>query len=239
MKFPACFIISLLLFSSGTAYGQALVLNTFEIYPRSTPEGKGSDDLIIKEMFRRIGIEVTIVHLPAERALINANEGIDDGDFVRIAGLENRYPNLISVPEKITEYEFVAFSKDPSIRIRGWVSLKPYNVGIITGWKILEEKIVSTRSLTKVKDDTALFRLLEKDRADLVVCEHVQGNALLQTIGLTGVKALKPVLAKRDMFLYLNQRHAGLVPRLADALKKMKKDGTFKRIMNTYPRGKD
>jgi polar amino acid transport system substrate-binding protein len=189
--------------------------------------------LIIKEAFRRIGMEARVVHLPSERALVNANQGIDDGDFVRIAGIEKRYPNLIMVEEKICEFEFAAFSRHQGVTITDWQSLKPYNVGIITGWKILEANITESRSLTKVSTPEALFDLLLHDRADLVVFDRLQGNALIKERGLSGVKALSPLLAQRDMYLYLHKRHAGLVPKLAEALRQMKQDGTHQRLIDS------
>lgn len=79
--------------------------------PLSTSEGSSFYDLVLKEAFDRGGYEIKIIQLAAERSLTNANEGIIDGDFVRISGLEKVYPNLVRVPEKITDFEFVAFSK--------------------------------------------------------------------------------------------------------------------------------
>ncbi len=78
-----------------------LVLNNTDGPPYSTPEGDGFIDLVGGEVFRRAGLALKTVKLPAERGLINANAGIEDGDLSRIAGLERDYPNLVRVPEKI------------------------------------------------------------------------------------------------------------------------------------------
>lgn len=223
-------LIIFISFASDRTFGQTLVLNTANAYPHSSEEGNGFVDRIIKEAFRRIGEEIKIIHLPSERALVNADQGIEDGNFVRIAGLEKQYPNLIRVPEKICSFEFVAFSRNPSIRIRGWESLRPYHIGIITGWKILEANIVGTRSLTKVNGPIALFELLTHDRTELVIFDRLQGNFLIKKQGLAGVKAITPFLAEQDMFLYLNRRHARLVPKLVKAVRAMKQDKTFHRL---------
>ena len=58
-----------------------------------------------------LGVELRLVKLPAERGLINANAGIEDGDLARITGLEKQYPNLVRVPEKLVDLDFTAFSK--------------------------------------------------------------------------------------------------------------------------------
>ncbi len=160
-----------------------LVLNTSHTEPRTRPNERGFEDLIIKEAFRRIQMHVKIVHLPSERALVNAKEKIDDGNFSRISGMEKLYPNLIMVPEKISDFHFAVFTKDPSVQINGWSDLKPYDVGIITGWKILEEKITETRSLAKVKDIEALSQMLIHDRGDLIVCDRLQGEWLIHQPG--------------------------------------------------------
>ena len=232
---PLCYCLALfiLLIGSRVECGQALLLNTDDIYPRATLQGTGINDQIIGEAFRRSGLRVKIVVVPAERALVNADKGIDDGIFVRIAGIDKIYPNLVMVPEKICEYEFVVFTMNPAIQISDWASLKPYHAGIVTGWKILEANIVGTRSLTKVRDPEALFSLLAHERVDLVVFDRIKGNALIRKRRMTGVKAVDPPLATRDMFLYLNRRHSGLVPALTMALREMKRDGTFEGIVSS------
>ncbi len=213
--------------------GQTLILNTSHTYPRSTPDGTGFEDLIIKEAFNRAGLRLKIVQLPSERALVNANEGIDDGNFARVAGIEKLYPNLVMAPEKICEFEFAVFTRDSSIKISDWESLRPYNVGIITGWKILEEKAAPARSLTRVKDTEALFEMLTHDRVDLIICDNLQGRHIIETRRLTGVTVLEPFLATQAMYLYLNLRHAALVPLLEEALRAMKLDGSFQRLTNS------
>ena len=64
-------------------------------------------------------------------------------------GLSSIYPNLIQVPEEITRFGVVIFSKKSDLVIKGWNSLKSFHVGIVTGWKILETNITGTKSLTK------------------------------------------------------------------------------------------
>ena len=45
------------------------------------------------------------------------------------------------------------------------------------------------------------------------------------------VKLQQPPFAVSDMYIYLNKRHAELVPKVAQALVNMKTDGTFQRIV--------
>ena len=211
-------------------YSQTMVLNTANDSPNATDDHTGICDRIMTEAFRRMGIKLKIVNLPSERALINANEGVDDGNFARVEGMDKLYPNLIRVSEEITTFEFVAFARNAVFKTRDWDSLKPYHVGIITGWKILEKNIVGVKSLTKVSDEKLLFQLLLAGKVDLVVYDRMQGKVVLKQLAAEEVRVLKPPLAIKGMYPYLHKRHAKLVPKLEQTLRAMKKDGTIKKI---------
>ena len=50
--------------------------------------------------------------------------------------------------------------------------------------------------------------------------------------GLPAIAPVSPALKDVDMYLYLHKKHQALAPRLAQALKDMKADGTYNRIMS-------
>ncbi|MBU2538549.1 MAG: transporter substrate-binding domain-containing protein [Proteobacteria bacterium] len=209
---------------------QPLSLNTFAGPPLSTAGHNGYYDRILLEAFSRLKIPITIGHLPAERSLQNADRGIDDGDFVRIAGLEKRYRNLVMVPEQLDDFEFVAFTTTVNLTGSSWSALTPYHVGIVRGWKILEENLAGVKKLTYVKNQVQLFTLLKNGRLDVVIYARHEGYGLAKQLGIANCRVLEPPLAVRPMHLYLNKKHAGLVAPLAAVLKKMKEEGVFANI---------
>lgn len=187
---------------------------------------------VMKEAFKRNGLDVVVQAPPAERALQQANDGADDGDGPRIEGLSAKYPNLVMVPEKVIDTEFVAFTKSAKFEPTNWDSVKPYRVGVVTGWKILETNLAGSKSLEKVADAEALFRLLANDRIDVAVIGKLDGMSAIKKMNLTGITALSPPLVVKPMYLYLNKKHEDLVPKIDSALKQMKSDGTFKKIFD-------
>ncbi len=207
---------------------RVLVLNDTNDPPLTTPEHNGFVDVVAGEAFRRIGFELRLVKLPAERGLINANAGIEDGDLLRIAGLEKQYPNLIRVPEKLVDWEFTAFGKDASIP-SSWEAIRRRSVGHIKGWKIYEQHLAGAEAVVTADDPAQLFRLLELDRIEVALYVRWMGLALIRQQGLKGMRPLEPPLATREMFIYLHKRHAPLAPRLADALRALKRDGFYQR----------
>ena len=209
---------------------QVLVLNNPTDPPLTNDVGSGFLDRVVGEAFRRSGVELRLVKLPAERGLRNANAGIEDGDLSRIAGLERAYPNLVRVPEKLLDMHFSAFSRRIAVRTDSWVALKPYSVGIIKGWKIFEENLRGITAPTDADNAEQLFTLLEKDRVDVVLYARWMGLALIERRKIVDARLLVPSLATREMFIYVHKKHAALVLKIAAALRALKADGSYQRI---------
>lgn len=212
------------------AHADTLRLNSGVGAPYFQPDKKGFLDLLVPEIFRRIGIEaVAVQYAASERAMINANNGIDDGVAMRIAGLEKIYPNLMRVNEKVIDNEFVAYATRVELATTGFDVFKDYHVGYISGWKVFESALPSDTAVTRAKDAAQLFTLLANNRADMVLFERWQGNHILQE---RGIKAhmLRPPLVSTEMFMYLHKRHAHLLDAAARALRAMKADGSYQRI---------
>lgn len=207
-----------------------LVLNNVNDAPFTTPQGDGFLDRVAREAFARAGRRVRLVALPPERGLRNANEGIEDGDLTRIAGMEKNYPNLVRVPEKIMDWRFSAFARNPALTTTaGWKGLLPYSVGIIKGWKIAETNLNKARQVVYVDNAEQLFRLLAKNRVDAVVYSREMGQLLLKQHMLQNVRLVEPPLDTREMFIYLHKKHAPLIPDLTRALRSLKADGSYER----------
>lgn len=208
---------------------QPLTIGTTIAPPLSMPDGNGMLDRVQREAFLRINMGVQFVTLPSERSLAEANSGGIDGDNNRIAGLEKSYPGLIQVPESNMTYEFTAFTLDPAVEVNGWESLGKYSVGYIQGWKILDEN-VKAAELTRVATPQQLFTLLKAKRVDVIIYERFGGDYFLRELDVQGARALQPPLAKREMYLYLNRKHASIVEALATALRGMKADGSYQDV---------
>lgn len=221
--------VSLLAGMTAAAEPRVLVLNNTNEPPYTTDAGDGFIDIVAKEAFQRVGVELRLIKLPAERALISANAGVEDGDLVRIVGLERQYPNLIRVPEKLMDWTFAAFGKGAALPGK-WDAIRPRTVGYIKGWKIYEQHMAGAPQVTTADDAEQLFRLLALGRVEIALYEHWMGLALAKQQGIKAVRPLQPALATREMFIYLHKRHADLVTPLAAALRALKAEGFYDRI---------
>ena len=206
---------------------EPLRINQSSSWPISSTDGSGLFDRVVTEAMSRVGLEAEFQALPSERSLLNASAGVDDGDGPRIDGLGEHYPGLVQVPEPVVRFEFVAFSRDAALRIEDWDDLVGRHVAIIRGWKILERSIHGAASLVRVRVPTSLAEMLRLDRTEVVVVERWMGLALADHAGIDDLRVHEPPLAVREMYLYLHRRHADVVPALAEAMREVKRDGTY------------
>jgi len=211
---------------------ETIVLNAAGKPPLNDSSQNGFLDRVANEAFKRLNLKLEIVQLPAERALINANNGTIDGEISRIAGLDKKYRNLVQVKEKIMDWEFVAYSYKNINLDAGWRSLLPYSVSIVNGWKILERNVPSEVELTKVKNSEQLFGMLKLKRTDLIIYEKWGGKYYIKTKKINNVKLINPPLIVKEMFIYLHKKHSHLVSKLAASIKSMKIDGTYDKIVS-------
>lgn len=210
---------------------EPLRLNSGVGAPYLQADRQGFLDLLVPEVFRRIGVRAEAVGYGAsERAMINANNGIDDGVAMRIRGLEKTYPNLLRVDEKVIDNDFVAYSIRHRFATTGFETLRPYQIAYIVGWKVFEARLDPGQPATAVQDAEQLFTLLANERADLVLFERWQGLWLAAERRIPA-RPLSPPLATTEMFMYLHRKHAHLAEPAARALRAMKADGSYRRIL--------
>jgi polar amino acid transport system substrate-binding protein len=200
--------------------------------PLSNEDGTGMIDLIVKEAFSRIGVKIHIIRADRKQALEKANKGLYDGDIMRVAGTSLKYPNLFQVPESFYENEYVAFSKTVNTPMTGWEGLKPYRVAIPEGSVEIGRNVTeqNTKSVVKIVSPFDMFNMIRKGEADLVIYERLMGYEQIREGEMSDIHVLEPSFSKKQMYLYLHNKHQDLIPKLAAAISNMKKDGTIQKI---------
>lgn len=218
--------------SSSAAQPETYILNTSTGAPYATEDRQGFLDLIVAEAFNRIGLKGEVaLYSASKRALLNANDDVDQGVAMRIKNLEKNYPNLIRIPERVIENDFVAYSRDLNFATSKWDSLLPYDVTHIHGWVVFERNLAKGQRATTVSEPKQMFTMLAKKRVDLALYERWQGLQRARDLGQE-VRVHEPPLASVDMFMYVHKKHAHLVGPLDKALKAMKSDGTYQKIFD-------
>ncbi|MDH5184349.1 MAG: transporter substrate-binding domain-containing protein [Gammaproteobacteria bacterium] len=227
-------ICFLMLASTPYVLAMDIVLTTGIHEPLVDNENReGFVESVLEEAFRRIGMRALIEIEPSKLSLINANSGKDDGVALRIKGIDEKYKNLVRVPEVIMCSEFIAYSKENITTLKSWSDLNKYSVSHVNGWRIFERNLGNRKNVRKSDSARQLFTMLRDDRTEVVLYEKWQGKVLAQQVGLQDIKENKlPISAKR-MYIYLHKKHASIIASVASAMREMKSDGTYQRIYNS------
>lgn len=222
-------LVLTLVLSNGLAFAatKSFVFNM--AFPLESTQAKFQTG-VAQAVFDRLGVPVQFVRAPAERALQLVNDGVDDGNLIRIAGLSRVYPNLIMVDEPLIDYDFIAITLREDFAIAHWQDLIDREVALISGWKIFESNVPAEAKLSKVANGEQLMRLLKSARVEVALYERLQAIAAMRQAGVTGAVIHEPPLAKRAMHMYVNRQHADLSKRISQELLAMKRDGTYAAI---------
>jgi polar amino acid transport system substrate-binding protein len=210
-----------------------LVFATADTPPFSTPEGTGLYDRMIRQALEDLGMQLEIRRLPSQRGLIEASTGRVDGEYGRAEAVVDEYPDLMVVPTPLSEYAFVAISRDDGGADTGpphtFGELAGSRIAYINGWKIFESNVSVYRSLTVVADENQLFTLLATGRVDVVLYDRTRARAWASAHPEVPIHIAETPLAVRTMHLLLNSRHADLVPVIDAALSRVRETEGYRR----------
>ena len=238
-QYTTCLLLLVSSLAVTAAEKPVLTLTTGDLAPGfyHSPEQTGLVDELVEQALQRMGYGLHVLTVPTERSLKMAEAGLADGELLRTRAIEEYFPTLLRVPESLASNEFVVFSRDTIDLGKGWQSLSGKSVGIIFGMKIIEKKVPASALVTKVKDETQLFALLQKKRIDYAVFIRDIGQYYLHKNNIKGLVVSDISLESVPSYIYLHPKNAALVPRLASALQAMKQDGTFQKLVGQHMQG--
>jgi polar amino acid transport system substrate-binding protein len=186
---------------------------------------------IVTEMYRRIGYQVQESRLPARRSLREADSGESDGEVMRAADLEKRFPDLIRIPEPLIEQDIVAFTAgNPALLSGGWSDLVGHSICARLGNLLVEDDLnaLSGVRVSYAEDSAQVFRMLKAGRCDYAVLPRSAWIDAEQA-GITGLAEATPALAHFHTYHFVNRRRAMLVPSLAAVVRQLRAEGYIAR----------
>ncbi|BBO90416.1 substrate-binding periplasmic protein [Desulfosarcina ovata] len=181
---------------------------------------------ILKEAYTRLDTDFEFRELPSLRALATANNGGTDGEFQRLAGLEQTYPNLIMISVAIGHVDIVVYTKEMEFAVEGWHSLAPYSIGFVRGFQLVEAKTEGMH-VEAVFTPKQAFLMLNAGRSDVVV-DSRSTQCVLKDLNMSGIRILEPPLDQLVLYHYLHVRHADLAVKLEAVLNRMEQEGELK-----------
>lgn len=229
MKITA-FTVLILLYSIQTLHAQERVeLSAIKKSSYATITAR-----VMKIAYERLGMEMVIKDLPAQRALHEANAGFVDGELYRIKNVHLKYTNLIMIPTQIGIMEGVAITKENIPAITSWEELSKIRTCIRNGVKFSE---AGTRNfkVRAVSSNPQLFSMLEKNRCDAIVIARLTSIPMgIDFMKRTNIKINYGVLQVYPLYHYLHKKNESLAPKLIKVLEEMQAEGVMSEIREQF-----
>ncbi len=191
---------------------------------------------IYEEAFKRICIELTYVSCVPDKCGRYVTDSSLDGELGRTIFYETIYPELIRVTEPAFTINVAAFSNKKIKHLSSWKSLKgkDYKIAHIGGYYLISKKLenlIDKSNIILVNDWIEGLGIISNNEADIyigieqTVTEELKGKkAKIHNIGR---------LEQLPIYAYFNKKHKLISIKLSEIIKKMKDDGTIKKIISS------
>lgn len=189
---------------------------------------------VMRIAYNRLKLDMSILNLPAKRALITSNAGTIDGELYRIKNLQLKYKNLIMVPVPIGKLEGIAITWNKDIQIKEWEDLSSQNVCFRGGVKFAEAGLNNMKARA-VSSNSQLFNMLKKKRCDVIVIARITSIPMVKDFIKTQKTQLyQTVLQTYPLYHYLHKKNEHLQPELTKVLQQMQQEGIMEETRSQF-----
>lgn len=231
MKKLCVYIFAVFLLSSGLAFGKDVKYHFVRIDKLAEQEVASK---ILPEIYNKLGINIDIEALPAERAKMWATDGTKDGEILRIFSYGEKNPGMVRVPTPYSSLETTAFAlKSSSISIKTKDDLKKYKVVIVRGVQHTKDMAEGLEKVHVINDSEQMMKFLEAGRADIALINTITGQGVLKSLKIDSIAPVG-TLETLDLFHYLNEKNKDIVPKVDEVIQKMAKSGELKQLREKY-----
>ena len=177
--------------------------------------------VLMNKAYQQLGYQMILIVMPLERSAHESNKGqILDAELSRTAQAAEMLPNMLRVEVPIGHIRITVFSRNPAIKVNHWQDLSAFRVDVLRGIYLAKVNM-QEQEYTEVNSISQAIQRLLSGRTDVVVALGDETEWQLKQLENHGIYAITPDLAKTEIFHYVHERHAALVPQLEAALRQL------------------
>lgn len=181
-------------------------------------------EAVIREAFRRAGLTPNFRRLSLPRVIEAADTGETDGDMHRIAGIADKYSNLVTVPTPINRVEVGVYGVASDLPNRSRAEIGKMKIVIQRGIFVLA-KYTRDMSVTDTQTSATAFEMLRNGRVDVAMLPRIDAEFWIRKDGIQGIVRWPYAWASEPLYLLLNRKHVALVKQIDEALVQMQREG--------------
>lgn len=188
--------------------------------------------IVITEVYKKLGIEITTEPRPANRAQTEVEMGFKDGEIMRIFDYGNENKEVIRVPTPYHSEETTAFVKrNSNFSINSKDDLKDLKVVKVTGVKHTNNITTDMPNVYSINNTEFMMKYLKAGRADVALTGKINGLAAIERFDYDDIVVIKKPLATFNAYHYIHKKHKELVPRVDNMIREMKQSGELEIII--------
>ncbi|MCP4114556.1 MAG: transporter substrate-binding domain-containing protein [Desulfobacteraceae bacterium] len=244
--FIAILAMVLLTFSAKGLQAEVIRIGTDKWPPHEdifNLEAPGFCTEVVREVFKRMGVAITITEYPWSRAVDFVFKGRNDALFCALFSEERarfcHYPE-----EAIETLRYLLFIKKENagtLKFDSYDDLKGKRIGVVRGFAYPMEFlnfIEAEKNAQAVENDHLNFRKLMMGRIDYTIADHANATLIIRELGLTGqvVPVSSNVIMESGLNLIFSKKTVteAFVKKFSDALKAFKKEEAYEKIWEKY-----
>lgn len=223
MPFSCTLILFCACFCTITSYGKTYKFSAIEKLP-----DQAVAIIVMAEVYQQLGLRLEVEMMPGLRAQKAANDGLVDGEIMRIFSYGDETPNVIRVPTPFYTVKTVAYINHKSkIDIRDKSDLIDYKIVIVRGVKHTDviTKDLPGHNIKMMSEPESIMAYLQKGRADIALTNPLEGELAIKKLGYIDLVLIDHPLASFPLHHYVHKRNANLVPLIDLKLKQLIKNG--------------
>lgn len=240
-KMAAICALSVTMLAHGhVAYAQALpsLKIVTLVNPAEKPALFSLFEKINTEICRRMHYSCTLSYAPSARAAAMVETGEMDGENYRIFDFlkDGRNPHHVRVDAPLYVATFIAWGRPLAPKVSSWQDLIALDRDVIYlfGSKIVVNRIGEAmgKKLQITHSVESGLNMLMANRASyLIGTDGFSVEHKIKELQLQNAIVNLGVVEKADTYMYLNEKHVALVPKMKEAIEQMRKDGTLQNLL--------
>lgn len=218
-----CLIVFGVISYSSISYAEKFTFSAIENLP-----DQAIGVLVMKEVYKQLGHELDVRLMPGLRAQESANNGVVDGEVMRIFAYGDQTPNVIRVPTPYYSVKTVVYRlKGSDVDVKSKDDLNRYKSIIVRGVKHTDKitRNIDNKNVKVIDSPEAMMRFLNKGRAQLALTNPLEGDLVIKKLGYNSLELIEPPLAELPLYHYVHKDHAELVPLIDQKLIELKANG--------------
>ncbi|KQV89584.1 type 2 periplasmic-binding domain-containing protein [Pelomonas sp. Root1237] len=188
---------------------------------------------LLRHALASLGHEVQFEPLPLRRSLVMTEQGLLDGETMRIRAVAEEHPTMLLVPVPLATMEVRGYVRRGEAMPTDLNSLTAWRVGYPRGVIALEKLLADAPRRVDATTRQDLLRLLRLGTIDLALFASMAGEPDIDTDQTDGLVRLPAALHSTPLYALLNGRHRALLPQLTKALQQMEASGESARLRST------